>query len=660
TAQITVFNPAPGGGASNALTFTINNPMPSISGLVPDQIPAGSADFTLRVQGTGFRGGVSEVRWNGSPRPTTINVSGELEVTVAAADVAALGTATVAVFNPGPGGGLSNAVPFTISLRNPLPTVTGLEPPGAVAGGGNFMLTVTGSNFVFNSEVQWNGSPQPTIWKNKQKLEATISAADILGPGPTTATVAVVNPAPGGGTSNPATFFITAAPNPLPVISSISPASAPVSRSGLALTVNGTAFQANSVVRLDGAPRPTTFASASQLQAALLPDDLTTAATRLVTVFTPVPGGGTSNDIAFTATNPLPTLSALSPANLPGGSSGFALTVTGTNFVPGSMVQWDGAALATSFVGPTTLRATVPAGNVATTGMVDVTVETPTPGGGTSAAQGFTITAGGNPPPALTSLMPSSAPAGRNGFLLTVDGSDFVHGSVVRWNGADRLTTFLSSTQLLAVISDADVAAAIPVDVTVFTPPPGGGLSMTSLPFTLLALPGPAPPAGHAPLGRARSEANTGTRVGTVEGATARSGATAVLGGETGRADEAKSKDRASSDPAGALREAPGQAEPLFRTVVAEAPVIESVSPEEIKAGSGEVTLIVRGRGFREDSVARLNGRELETTYVSPFRLEATLTRADLPKPGAAQLTVFNPADGKESAPQRLLVAPAH
>ena len=55
-------------------------------------------------------------------------------------------------------------------------------------------------------------------------------------------------------------------------------------------------------------------------------------------------------------------------------------------------------------------------------------------------------------------------------FTLTVTGSNFVSGSKVRWNGSDRVTTFVSATQLRANVLAADVATAGTVPVTVFNP----------------------------------------------------------------------------------------------------------------------------------------------------------------------------------------------
>jgi hypothetical protein len=82
------------------------------------------------------------------------------------------------------------------------------------------------------------------------------------------------------------------------------------------------------------------------------------------------------------------------------------------------------------------------------------------------------------PAPTVSSVSPSTASAGGAAFTLTVNGTGFVaNQSVVRWNGSDRATTFVSATQLGAAISAADVAAAGTATVTVFTPAPGGGTS---------------------------------------------------------------------------------------------------------------------------------------------------------------------------------------
>jgi hypothetical protein len=90
--------------------------------------------------------------------------------------------------------------------------------------------------------------------------------------------------------------------------------------------------------------------------------------------------------------NPLPTTTSLAPNTVPEGTASFGLTVDGNNFIPNSVVRWNGTALTTTFVGSTQLTATIPAADVAEEGAFPVTVFSPGPGGGTSNAQTFTVT----------------------------------------------------------------------------------------------------------------------------------------------------------------------------------------------------------------------------------------------------------------------------
>lgn len=90
---------------------------------------------------------------------------------------------------------------------------------------------------------------------------------------------------------------------------------------------------------------------------------------------------------------------------------------------------------------------------------------------------GTTTTVVGNPTPTINSLSQVNADAAGSGFTLTVNGSNFVNGAVVRWNGVNQTTTFVSAIQLTATISSADLATVGTVAVTVFNPAPGGGSS---------------------------------------------------------------------------------------------------------------------------------------------------------------------------------------
>ncbi len=82
-----------------------------------------------------------------------------------------------------------------------------------------------------------------------------------------------------------------------------------------------------------------------------------------------------------------------------------------------------------------------------------------------------------NPVPATVSLSPTAVIAGDPDFTLTVNGTGFIYPSVVRWNGSDRPTTFVSYNQVTAQIPASDLMTAGTAEVTVFSPAPAGGLS---------------------------------------------------------------------------------------------------------------------------------------------------------------------------------------
>lgn len=83
-----------------------------------------------------------------------------------------------------------------------------------------------------------------------------------------------------------------------------------------------------------------------------------------------------------------------------------------------------------------------------------------------------------NPVPLVNNpLVPDSAAPGGSDFTLTVNGTGFVSASVVQWNGSGLATTFVSASQLTAIVPAADVAAPSTASVWVTNPSPGGGVS---------------------------------------------------------------------------------------------------------------------------------------------------------------------------------------
>src|SRR5690606_31915294 len=69
--------------------------------------------------------------------------------------------------------------------------------------------------------------------------------------------------------------------------------------------------------------------------------------------------------------------------------------------------------------------------------------------------------------------------------VVKVKGFNFRPGSVVRWNGAVRQTTYVSENELTFVVTPLDITNPGDADIRVFTPTPGGGASQGSLTFTI-------------------------------------------------------------------------------------------------------------------------------------------------------------------------------
>ncbi len=74
----------------------------------------------------------------------------------------------------------------------PAPALTTLSQATVVAGGGDFTLTLTGTDFADSAVVQWNGDVTPHSDAHASQLTATIPAGDIEQIG--TASITVMNP----------------------------------------------------------------------------------------------------------------------------------------------------------------------------------------------------------------------------------------------------------------------------------------------------------------------------------------------------------------------------------------------------------------------------------------------------------------------------------
>ena len=95
----------------------------------------------------------------------------------------------------------------------------------------------------------------------------------------------------------------------------------------------------------------------------------------------------------YAGNNAVPSLTSIAPTSATAGAEALTLTVTGTNFINGSSILWNGAPLTTTFVSASQLTASVASTLLTTAGTATVAVSTPAPGGGVTSNFTFTINA---------------------------------------------------------------------------------------------------------------------------------------------------------------------------------------------------------------------------------------------------------------------------
>ncbi|MGE5626330.1 MAG: IPT/TIG domain-containing protein, partial [Bacillota bacterium] len=298
---------------------------PTVLQLSPGSVKVGASAFTLKLLGGGFASG--SVIHFGDKALTTKFISGsELTARVDLSSATSGHSYKVWVVPP-PGNFASNVVLFR--LLNPVPSAAQVSPATAMFGVISVPFTVTGTGFVPGSRILFNGTIWPTTFVSKTELMATVDFAEIF---PTLVggiyNVTVQSPAPGGGTSGNLTFTLN---NYTPAITSLSPSSEPIVAFGEIVMINGSGFQFNSVVQLNGVTFSSAYISPTQLELELPGNAFTTGADLPVTVTNPSPGGGTSNSAILEIDNPAPSLHWISPVQAYAGSGDMVLTVRASN-----------------------------------------------------------------------------------------------------------------------------------------------------------------------------------------------------------------------------------------------------------------------------------------------------------------------------------------
>jgi hypothetical protein len=348
-----------------------NNPVPVASSLSPSSVSVGSPLFPLTVSGGNFTTN-SAIQINGTVIPTTFTSTSQISALIPASYMASLRTNLISVSTPGPGGGTSAPLMLTV-VPAPTPNLTQagsiIASVPAPIGQGNRNLEVirdgdmppVGTQDPSRQYDSFNGGqPSTDAWIGYQYTSPQSFGKVVFQEGE-----GFVD---GGWLINP--VIQVRQSGVWVAVSGVTVTPSYVSNDGKGFV--SYTFTFNSItgdaIRIDGQPGGSSyFFSVGELNV---------------------------SGVAGSTPSPASSLTAISPATATNGDLPFTLTATGTNFVSGSTVQWNGSARPTTFVTSTQLSAAIPASDIASVGTAQVTVQTPATGSSsaqTSGAQTFTV-----------------------------------------------------------------------------------------------------------------------------------------------------------------------------------------------------------------------------------------------------------------------------
>ena len=363
-------------------------------------IVEGSPGGTITLSGAGFLQG-AQVKVNGLGNDIQVTV---LDATKIIAYVPGSylqhgGIYPVTVVNPYPSNIESNLQLLTVYY--PAPAINAVIPGSLTAklepGEAPVSLEILGYGFRRGAIVLFNGKPMTTTYCENDAyclavhLYAKVPASELVNSG--FATVLVQNPAPALGTSESATVPILGLE---PTIESVLPGTATVlnmpGKFTETIVVTGTNFGPQTQIRIykatDLPPEfedPKLVLSSTQLVMDVDDFDYSCLGEWKVELMNPEPGGGATPAVSFFITagtfSGNPFIVSMNPTMVAAGGPGFTLTINGTNFKSGALVQFNVAILDALVLSSMQMTVNVPAFLIQAAGRVPIRVINPDTGG---------------------------------------------------------------------------------------------------------------------------------------------------------------------------------------------------------------------------------------------------------------------------------------
>lgn len=637
---------------SNDFSSSLNSSL-TLSSLSTNSVPVGNPDFTLQINGTGFVTG-TKIQFDKSELTPSSVTQTQMTVTIPSDLMKTARTFDISATGPAPDGDISNALEF--SVKNSVPVLQTLSLTQVLASSGDFALTLTGSKFAAGATVAFGAQTLEPKSSSATQLEVLVPDS-VIGEGGNIS-VAVTNPGPGGGISNPQTFTVL---NPAPTVAGLSTQSALLGGSSLSLEIAGANFIPQTTVVIGSASLMPSRQTSTQLTVTVPETTLAISGVLEVKAVNPGPGGGASNAVEFTVDNPAPVVSTLSLDNALAGSAAFPLTISGNNFVSGSKLHIGSQELTPQVIGRTELSVVVPKALLANPALLPVSVSNPGPGGGASNSLKFTVK---NPEPMITALSTDNITAGTSGFTLQITGANFATGANFDFGSLHLTPLSSTSTQMEVMIPASAVTGGAALPVTVTNPGPGGGTS-NALRFTIYN-PIPEITALSQQSVLTNSEAFsldiTGnnfvpqTRIEfgdvTLQPVSFDREHMRLLVPKSAFPRGAVISIRAVTPPPGG-----GTSNALEFTVANPLPVVNSVSPLSVTAGGDGTPITLYGSGFVDGSVVTAGTAQLIPKAVSDTELQLLLPGSLITESGQLTLTVTNPGPGGgTSGPASLVI----
>ena len=172
--------------------------------------------------------------------------------------------------------------------------------------------------------------------------------------------------------------------NPIPNVTSLSPPTVYVNSPTTTITINGSGFVSSSFAYLQNFQNintqlPTTYVSATQIKAQVPDTALSSLGQVSLYVSNPQPGGGTGY-ATLQVVGGQPSISNVNPSSIVAGTASEPILITGQNLMSGAKLQWNGTSIPTTFVSSTQLQVQPTTAQLASPGIVQLSVINPAPG----------------------------------------------------------------------------------------------------------------------------------------------------------------------------------------------------------------------------------------------------------------------------------------